>query len=443
MFGIEEVRRSNRSGLLVSSLATHTVAIALVLIISGLSTQASPTGTPCPLQPWTLVANYPVVIEAPAVASDGIFAYSAGGFEGELGGISNGFFRYDPVANAWTSLPPIPTAVGAARGVYAANTNSFYVFGGFDRNNALNITQIFNFGTNTWSTGAAMPAPRFFSNLAYDSITGKIFVIGGFHATGVPEDSQTWEYDPVLNTWNTTRANIPVGMGGSATSIAGQFIYLVGTWNNFAASNVHYRYDITGNTWTAMAVAPAPVYEAAGAAIGGQTYVIGGGNPTSPQNSTYVYDIASNTWSTGPNLNVARSFTAGTAIGARLLVVGGGIGGPPPFVTDTVEITQGSCGTPTPTATPGGTPIPTPTPTATATPPATATPGGKRRRRLVSGSSSRSTERKRSRPAGRRVRARGPSTSTPSPTSCPTTSRSRAWARPRRWPTSTASPRLA
>ena len=123
----------------------------------------------------------------------------------------------------------------------------------------------------------------------------------------------------------------------------------MGTWNNFAASNVHYRYDITGNTWTAMAVAPAPVYEAAGAAIGGQTYVIGGGNPTSPQNSTYVYDIASNTWSTGPNLNVARSFTAGTAIGARLLVVGGGTGGPPPFVTDTVEMTQEICGPPTPT----------------------------------------------------------------------------------------------
>ncbi len=189
-----------------------------------------------------------------------------------------------------------------------------------------------------------------------------------------PEDSQTWEYDPVLNTWNTTRANIPVGMGGSATSIAGQFIYLVGTWNNSAASNVHYRYDITGNTWTAMAVAPAPVYEAAGAAIGGQTYVIGGGNPSSPQNSTYVYDIASNTWSTGPNLNVARSFTAGTAIGARLLVVGGGIGGPPPFVTDTVEMTQGACGTPPPTATPGGTPTPTPTPTLTVTPTPTVTP---------------------------------------------------------------------
>ena len=356
----EGVRADNGAGLPISSFAACTAAIALVLIIPAPSAKASPTVTPSSLQPWTLVANYPVVIEAPAVASDGIFAYSAAGFMGELGGISNGFFRYDPVANTWTPLPSIPTAVGAARGVYAANTNSFYVFGGFDRTNVLNITQIYNFGTNTWSSGATMPAARFFSNLAYDSTTGKIFVIGGFHSTSSVENTQTWEYDPVLNTWNTTRANIPVGMGGSATSIAGQFIYLVGTWNGGAGSNAHYRYDITGNTWTAMAVAPVPVYEAAGAAIGGQTYVIGGGgNPSRPQspetgaaalvrtpgpdvayNGTYVYDIASNTWSTGPNLNVARSFTAGTAIGARLLVVGGGTGNGP-FVTDTVEMTQG------------------------------------------------------------------------------------------------------
>jgi hypothetical protein len=119
MFGIEEVRRTIRSGLLISSSPAHTVAIALVLITPGLSAQASPTGTPCPLQPWTLVANYPTVIEAPAVASDGTFACSAAGFMGEPGGISDGFFRYDPVANTRTSLPSIPTAVGAARGVYA------------------------------------------------------------------------------------------------------------------------------------------------------------------------------------------------------------------------------------------------------------------------------------------------------------------------------------
>ena len=41
-------------------------------------------GATCPCGPgsWTTVANYPALIESPAVGTDGTFAYSAGGFAG-------------------------------------------------------------------------------------------------------------------------------------------------------------------------------------------------------------------------------------------------------------------------------------------------------------------------------------------------------------------------
>src|SRR5262249_40297281 len=166
---------------------------------------------------------------------------------------------------------------------------------------------------------------------------------GGFD-TSFNEASQTWEYDPVADTWDTSRANIPVGMGGAGTSIVGQNIYLAGHWNNGNASTDHYRYDIVANTWTAMAPVPVPIYEPAAAGIGTNAYLVGGGNPdlgvrrsrgpkAAPHpslrapavsyTSTLIYDTTSDTWSSGPDTNVAHSFTGGTAIGTKLLVVTG------------------------------------------------------------------------------------------------------------------------
>ena len=289
-----------------------------------------------------LAANYPVLIESPAVASNGTFAYSAGGRT--AGAATNSVYRYDPVANSWTQLPNMPTAEFDAGGAYAANTNKMYVFGGFTGSAVLNTTQIYDVATNTWSMGAAMPAGRYFPSTVYYSGTGKIYVIGGFDASS-NEANQTWEYDPVANTWNTSRANIPVGMAGAGYSIVGQFVYLAGHWNNGATSTDHYRYDIVANAWAAMAPVPVPIYRPAAAGVGTKEYLVGGGNPiisalrsktvraaenqaslstpAASYTSTYIYDTGNNTWTTGPNTNVAHSFTGGTAIGSTLLVVGG------------------------------------------------------------------------------------------------------------------------
>src|SRR5262249_33690248 len=77
---------------------------------------------------WKGGGNYPVVIQSPAVASDGTYAYAGTGFWGYA---SNSFYQYDPAAG-WTALPNAPLAVSQARAVYAANTHSIYIFGGRD-----------------------------------------------------------------------------------------------------------------------------------------------------------------------------------------------------------------------------------------------------------------------------------------------------------------------
>src|SRR5439155_3664844 len=92
---------------------------------AGSATQApaghfQPTGT-CNLGPWAYVATYPAgAAEAPAVAGSATYLYSGAGY---VGGASNGFYRYDPIANSWSTLANVPQALYATRAVYAPNTN--------------------------------------------------------------------------------------------------------------------------------------------------------------------------------------------------------------------------------------------------------------------------------------------------------------------------------
>jgi Kelch motif len=317
------------------------------------------------LGPWTIVASYPLVSESVSVSSDGTFAYAVGGFTFVP---TDSFNQYDPVADTWTPLPNVPTAFYDAPSVYDPDTNRIYIFGGIDNTFTVrDIVQIYDIGSSTWMpNGAPMPDPsgRYFASAAF--YNGKIYVIGGFDGATFSEQNQTWEYDPITDTWDTSRAPIPVPMGGAGYSIVGQNIYLAGHWNNGFASTDHYRYDIVADSWTAMAPVPVSIYRPDAAGVGTNTYLVGGGDPflgpqasaqdrklasmrapADPFKSTYIYDTTSDTWSRGSNTNVRHAFTGGTAIGTLLLVVTGYNGFND---TDTVEVAD-TTGTPTPTPT--------------------------------------------------------------------------------------------
>src|SRR5207245_1312144 len=126
--------------------------------------------------------DYPFAGESVSVSSDGTFAYAVGGFDSGIGGPTDAFNQYDPVANTWTPLPNIPTGFYDAPSVYAPNTNRVYVFGGFDTTFAVrDIVQIYDVASNTWvANGTPMPDPagRYFASAVY--YNGKIYVIGGF-----------------------------------------------------------------------------------------------------------------------------------------------------------------------------------------------------------------------------------------------------------------------
>jgi hypothetical protein len=324
------------------------------------SPTATPTTTPCPA-PWQFVAPMPVDVYGAAGASDGTYVYEAGGYSFSSGATLDVFNRYDPVANAWTTLASMPTAAFMASAVYYAPTNKIYVFGGEDAISGINynITRIYDVATSTWSTGANMPDVRSFMASGYNSVNGKIYLVSGYNTGDVTSaQPNTWEYDPGADTF-TERAPIPHAVGGAASGIINGHLYVAG--GRDAANtvvNLVWDYDIAANSWTQKAATPAVQNNGLGSAVAlNRLWVFGGGNPFGPAHQSssnaasvrsmgpvpgpnassgnnnnqvpdisttgFVYNPETDSWSDAPSMNQLRSFASGTSIGPKVFAAGG------------------------------------------------------------------------------------------------------------------------
>ena len=359
----------------------------------------TPSATPtCPPGgspgPWTQAAPVAIDHYGGFMDSDGTVAYEGGGYSFTTGGTINEFGKFNPATNTWTPLAPVPDLINAeASAVYAPNVNKLFVFGGDDptTGTVVNTTRIYDIATNTWSTGTPMPDVRAFMGSGY--FNGKIYLVGGYSTGNVdPSFGQVWEYDPVANTFNTSRMSMPATLGGPGFGIINGHIYIAGGRDlNNTNLNTVYDYDIAANTWTTRATMPSGVNVPGSAVIAGKLWVFGGGNPftgpgTAPTsgskgfrawlrrvftpdttNALQVYDPAANSWTSGPTLNQQRAFPAGAAVGNTAVAVGGYTGS---TTTTSVEINVagGGCASPTPTVPPTATPTASPSCTPGGTP---------------------------------------------------------------------------
>ena len=329
-------------------------------------------GGSCTVTPWQNVAPMPQDLYGASAASNGTYSYHFGGYSFTTGTTLNTVFRYDPVANTWATMAPMPDSnSGMASAVYYPPTNKIYVFGGEEFNAAVvsAATRIYDIATNTWSAGAPMPDVRCFMSAGYNPANGKIYLVSGYN-TGNVTDAQpdTREYDPVANTF-TSKAAFPHPAGGMASGVISGHLYVAG--GRDAANtviNLVWDYDIAANTWTPKANMPAGNTNVPGSGVAlSNLWVFGGGNPFSAggqpstkaafaakggakgqaaskaafaieqikgqqgknqaapdtTNISVRYNPATDSWLPAPTMNVVRAFTSGTAIGSKLIAAGG------------------------------------------------------------------------------------------------------------------------
>jgi N-acetylneuraminic acid mutarotase len=226
----------------------------------------------------TWIARAPMLTarsEMPAVAWNGLI-YVPGGFGPVRGGLANGkgptttFDVYDPVANQWHTLAPMPEARHHA--MVAAYQNKIYVFGGF---------------LDPWLT-----------------------------------QSNVWVYDPATDQWQVLH-DMPSPRTAGAAVTLGNTIYLVGgTTSQAGAILPTWKYEPETDTWQEVAPLQEPREHNAALVLDGKIYALGG-RWLQDLNSVEIYDPASNEWSFGPAMKVARAGFGATVLGGKIYVAGG------------------------------------------------------------------------------------------------------------------------
>ena len=249
---------------------------------------------------WTKKAPMGRAAHHSALAEVGGKIYVLGGFVQPATGAAGGWqpidnaWEFDPAANTWKALPPLPTKRGAAVAVAAAG--KIYVIGGASTpigSNAVAITgagparsvgsnEVYDPATNKWTTATEMPTAR---NHAFAGlVNGKIYVIGGRLATGfitaATNTDVVEEFDPATNSWGGPKARMPTPRSGGGWGTYGGRIYVAGgevaTPQLVGAYRAVEAYEPASNTWITMPSMPIPRHGVAGAVVGNRLHLISG-----------------------------------------------------------------------------------------------------------------------------------------------------------------------
>ena len=203
-------------------------------------------------------------------------------------------WEYDPVADSWKALWPLPSKRGSA--VATQVDGKLYLIGGAttvegSKDVAINgngparvvaTNEVYDPATNRWESRSPMALAR---NHAFAGVVGgKIYVIGGRVAHAfVTVSSNTdivEEYDPATNTWSGLKAKMPSARsGGGWGTLAGK-IYVAGgevaTPEMVGAFRAVEVYDAASNSWSKMPAMPMPRHGVAGAILGNRFHLVSG-----------------------------------------------------------------------------------------------------------------------------------------------------------------------
>jgi N-acetylneuraminic acid mutarotase len=159
--------------------------------------------------------------------------------------------------------------------------------------------------TNQWTQKADFPAAARTSTTAF-AAASKAYVVGGYDQE-VTEGylKQTWQYDPVLDTWEQ-KANFPgagrdaaagfgIGNKGYVGTGRGRIIVLNNPLTIYYKD--FYEYNALNNTWAQKADYPNATRHAAFAfMIRGNGYIGGGYNASAGYRDLYMFNHLTNQW---------------------------------------------------------------------------------------------------------------------------------------------------
>jgi len=206
----------------------------------------------------------------------------------------NNAWEYDPAADTWKALAPMPTKRGSPVAVAAGD--KIYVIGGAalppgSTDIAMSpTTPHYSVGTveeydpekNSWRERSPMPTPR--NHATAGVVNGKIYVIGGRVGAAfialASDVSVVEEYDPATDKWSAPRARMPTARSALGSGVINGRIYVAGGEYQDPHMMATFRaveaYDPATNTWSIMPSMPVSRHGLAAGAIGNRLILVGG-----------------------------------------------------------------------------------------------------------------------------------------------------------------------
>jgi N-acetylneuraminic acid mutarotase len=172
-------------------------------------------------------------------------------------------------------------------------------------------------GTATWSSRAPLPTPR--SEVASAVLDGKIYIVGGFVASG--QSSNIVEvYDPATDRWER-KAPLPEARDHAMAAAFDRKLHIFGGGLG-AATRTAFEYDPATDRWTRRRDMPFARTSGGAVPAFGTFILIAGGTGDSPQ-EMMLYDPAKDDWRTSARMTAPREHLAVVGLQERAYVIGG------------------------------------------------------------------------------------------------------------------------
>jgi N-acetylneuraminic acid mutarotase len=223
-----------------------------------------------------------------------------------------------PGGNYWIRRQDFPNAVRGASS-FVINGKG-YVYGGIIFGYPINDLWEFDPTLNSWTKKASPPFARPRSSAASFVIDGKGYIVGGYiDDPGENNMSRdTWEYNPVTNTWRQRR-NLPEArFGATGFAIYRKGYVAMGTTPSRSLRADVLEYDADLNSWSTKAILASEFgrNHAVSFVINNKAYIGTGTNGFENHKDLLEFDPQTNSWIR------KADYPGGTRYGAIAFTIG-------------------------------------------------------------------------------------------------------------------------
>ena len=227
--------------------------------------------------------------------------------------------RYDPASDSWTEVAPLPVPRSHFEQSTVVRDGRIVILGG--RSRALrreDLTDVTEYDPVADRWLALPPLPKPVHSPFATLVEGRIFVGLGQSSIDGPDNFDVWG-ENTGGPWRPAPPP-PVALGEVASAVIGEHLYLVGDTHPWTLA-----LDLGTGRWASTeqyAARPAPGNHHAAEVWNGQLYLFGGIG-AGAAGMVQIYDPIADRWRFGPPMPFAGGSMASALIGSQIYLAGG------------------------------------------------------------------------------------------------------------------------